>query len=325
MGYFASIIKDSRLNLSARRSQASSYLALNGQSAPELTVTARSVTGNRLRDDVAGRSPDAADTSLAPNVVASTESHEVTAENVNLPGPQTGGGQHVKKTHAIRSHRLPGDEHTGPDGPIDSTDEPKARSTDEPKARPLIQRKATATPASRASAATIAGMSAVPQPGGQSRNRPASQSERPSPQSAGGGIPHPARKHPTRIALPEGDRRPAAETIISGALPVEQQLVPGGESDPTPTAKPNHRAAAAGPIEATLKSRFTKPPLPAASTTTVHQTGNSRNAPAGHDNSPRVQIGQVNVIVEDSQVPTQSSSSPPRGRDLASRTFLRSL
>jgi len=318
MGYFASIIKDSRLNLSARRSQTPSFLALNGQSAPDHTVTARSVAGHRPHDYVAGRLSDAADTSLAPNVAAPTESFEVTAENVNLPGPQTGGGQQVKKTHAIRSHRFPGDEHTGPDGPIDSTDEPKARSTDEQKARPLLQRKAT--PASRTSAATIAGMSAVPQPGGQSRNRPASQSERSSPQSAGGGIPQPAR-----IVLPEGDRRPAAETIISGALPVEQRLVPGGESDPIPTAKLNHRADAAGPIEATLKSRFTKPPLPAASTTAVHQTGNSRNAPAGHDNSPRVQIGQVNVIVEDSQVPTQSPSSPPRGRDLASRTFLRSL
>jgi hypothetical protein len=57
----------------------------------------------------------------------------------------------------------------------------------------------------------------------------------------------------------------------------------------------------------------------------TRQVGNVTIAPAGQRDAPQVQIGQVNVIVEESRIPPKSSPGDRRGEDLASRTFLRSL
>jgi hypothetical protein len=65
--------------------------------------------------------------------------------------------------------------------------------------------------------------------------------------------------------------------------------------------------------------------MPASSMASAPHDENATYAAASHDDTPRVQIGQVNVIVEESRVSPKSPSGDQRGDDLASRTFLRSL
>jgi hypothetical protein len=106
---------------------------------------------------------------------------------------------------------------------------------------------------------------------------------------------------------------------------IEPEVTPVAERSAAPAGQPAHPAAAA-PIEAGLEHTKPKSASPVSSMMgSTRQVGNVKIAPAGQRDAPQVQIGQVNVIVEESRVPPKSSPGDQRGDDLASRTFLRSL
>jgi hypothetical protein len=119
--------------------------------------------------------------------------------------------------------------------------------------------------------------------------------------------------------------KPEVAAIEPVAPPIEPRTTSIAENYRTSIGQSNQVAEDARPIEATLKGIATKPPLPGSSMESAHQVGNIRIVEAGHSDTPRVQIGQVNVIVEESRVPPKSTPGDQRGDNLASRTFLRSL
>ncbi len=327
MGYFADIIKDSRFNLSARRGPVPPSQELDGQSSATVTASARSISGSRPRNFVADRSPDATDKSLAPAAAAPIESHAVSAEIVNAPKPKAKRIRRIDKAQSTRVHSGLGDEHADPGEPIEATDEQVTK--------PVIHRKGLTTSAPRPSAAGSPTVSGVRQPGIPSQGRlsvsqpssnPVGASHRPPNAAAS----QPTRERPTRTAIAAGESRQATpglseQPIEPEAPPTEQRTAPIAERFPAPAGQPHRPAAAAVPIEATLRASVTKPEMPASSMASAPHDGNATYAAASHDDTPRVQIGQVNVIVEESRVSPKSPSGDQRGDDLASRTFLRSL
>ncbi len=334
MGYFADIIKDSRLNLSARRGPVPPSQELDGQSSATVMAGAKFIPCRRPRNIVANRSPDAADKSLAPTAAAPIYSHAVSAQIVNAPKPKAKRLRRVDKAQNARLHSGPGDEHTDPGEPIEATDEQVTMS--------VIQRKALTTSASHPSAAGSPTVSGVRQPGIPSRGRLSVSQPSSNPVGASHWPPNAAasqspRERPTRTAMPAGESRqatpglseqsiePEAAMIEPEAPPTEQRTAPIAERFPAPTGQPHRPADTAVPIEATLRASVTKPEMLASSMASAPHDENATYAAASHDDTLRVQIGQVNVIVEESRVSPKSPPGGQRGDDLASRTFLRSL
>ncbi len=324
MGYFADIIKDSRINLSARGGPAAPSHSLAWQPTSADTPGATSIPGSRRRNFVASRSPDAADIKLVPTAAARIKSHAVPAEMFNAP-------KAVRKSKNPRPLRPPVDDQVGPGGPMESTE---AHLT-----KPVIQRKALTTPASAAAGPKMsrARHPDLPSQRPLSVSQPALNPQSSSLQPPSVGAPQPAQERPICIALAAGDRRqampgpseqpikPEVAAIEPAAPSIEPRTTSIAESYRTSAGQPNRVAEDARPIEATLKGTVTKPPLPGSSMESAHQVGNISIAAAGHSDTPRVQIGQVNVIVEESRVPPKSPPGDQRGDNLASRTFLRSL
>jgi len=324
MGYFADIIKDSRISLSVCGGPAAPSHSLAGQPTPADTAGSISIPGSRRRNFVAGRSPDTTDTKLVPKTAARIESHAMPAEMVNAC-------RAIKKSKDPRPLPPPVDDQVGPGGSM--------KSNEAHPAKPVIQRKALTTRVSAAAGPKMsrARRSDLPPQRPVSVDPSAVNPERSSLQPPSDGAPQPAQERPISTALAAGDRRqampgpsaqpikPEVAAIEPVAPPIEPRTTLIAESYRTSIGQPDQVAEDARPIEATVKGTATKPPLPGSSKESARQVGNIRIAVAGHSDTPRVQIGQVNVIVEESRVPPKSTPGEQRGDNLASRTFLRSL
>ena len=296
MGYFADIIKDSRLNLAGRRSPVPPAPDLDAKPSAAVTAGAEPTPGRPTRGLV-GKNPLAVvDVRLTP------------------PAPVE-----------PRADAGTGDDPAGPGRPIEATDAHVAE--------PVIQRKGFPPSATRPSTGPT--LSGLRQPDLPSQARPAGSRPASHPRAASfrppGAAAAPAvRQRPARQGLSGGHRRDAAtrqntRPIEPESTTIEPEATPVSERPEAPAGQPAQPAAAA-PIEAALKHTQPKPALPVSSMLEpTRQVGNVTIAPAGQRDAPQVQIGQVNVIVEESRIPPKSSPGDRRGEDLASRTFLRSL
>jgi len=159
MGYFADIIKDSRLNLAGRRSPVPPLPELDGQPLPAVTAGVGPTPGSPTRRWVGKKPPAVVDGRLTPTAAAPVEPNTVSAEIENAPQPKVKRLPRGKKSQDTRPHPGSGDEHAGRGGSIEATDAHVAM--------PVIQRKAVAT------AATGPTLSGVRQPDLPSRGRPA--------------------------------------------------------------------------------------------------------------------------------------------------------
>jgi hypothetical protein len=121
----------------------------------------------------------------------------------------------------------------------------------------------------------------------------------------------------------QSTKKPVA--IETEAAPIEQRGISKTEGCPTSNGQLHQIVEAAVPIEATVKDARVKPESPVSSMASTRPVGNARITPASHDSFPRVQIGQVNVIIEEARVPSLSPPVDQRRDDSASRSFLRSL
>jgi len=303
MGYFADIIKDSRQPLMAsRRPAPPSSFPIRPPSA-EFAADAGSRPERQAREPVTSRSQIHPDTRLSSTPATAVDSRSEPAEIGKAAGPKANRAQRVKKTGGTRSRRRTVD-------PIEA-----GREHD---VRPVLQRKTPAVaprhpsikdgPMISRSTSSRAGLPQVP-------TRAAA--------------PTPSGEAPARPALPTVDRRTAAagrsqRQIAPKAPLVEPETAPFVEPYPVPAGQPIRPADAAAPVEATIKTATIKPDSSASSMASARHVVNV-NIPSDGRGAPRVQIGQVNVVVEQSQVPAQSSPDYQRADDLASRTFLRSL
>jgi hypothetical protein len=299
MGYFSDIIKDSRMTPAGR--------------------SARRLAGKKA--------PDAADTNdsrLAPPEAVPVEPRRVSAEIVEAPRPKTRRSRRRKKSQDTRPRSGTGDEHAGPDGPDEATDANVAI--------PVIQRKTLTTSAPHSTAAanpTVrGGQSAWSSPGRPGVRRATSKRISASTRTPDAAAGSPMQMRSRRIDQPAGELR--EKTNRQHTPPIEPEIAadvteapPTAEPSVTPAARqPQRSEEAAVPVEA---QTIRKPALPSSAEGTVRQIENVYSTSAGRLDAPRVQIGQINVIVEESRIPPKAPPEDQRRDDVASRTFLRSL
>jgi hypothetical protein len=315
MGYFADIIKDSRLNLAGRRSPVPPAPDLDAKPSAAVTADAEPTPGRPTRGLVGKNPPAVVDARLTPT--APVEPRAVSAEIVKAPQSKAKRLPRVKKSQDIRVDDGSGDDPAGPGRPIEATDAHVAL--------PVMQRETLTTPAIRPSTAPT--LSGVRQPDLPSRGRPAvshpaSNRRAASFRPPGAAAVPPVRERPARR---EAATRRNTRPIEPEFAMIEPEATPVAERSVAPAGQPAHPAAAA-PIEAGLKHTKPKPASPVSSMMkSPRKVGNVKIDPAGQRDVPQVQIGQVNVIVEESRVPPKSSPGDQRGDGSASRTFLRSL
>jgi len=160
--------------------------------------------------------------------------------------------------------------------------------------------------------------------------RPASQRRSPSSRLPGAAADPLVQELSPHRALSAGERRekmhrPLAQPIEPENSAIKKEAPPPAELSARPAGQANRSTAADAPAPARLKGTNTKPALPVASFGSVQAIENISSASGGRIDLPRVQIGQVNVIVEESRLPPKSPPGDLRRDDSASRTFLRSL
>jgi hypothetical protein len=301
MGYLADIIKDSRLNPAGRRRPGLPMPDLDRKPWPDVTET-----GGPTRR-LAGQKPPAAIDGVEPDMQ--------TAETQAPPRSQAKRLPQVKKHREARtSHPAPGYEPTGPGAMIEALD---ANLT-----MPDIQRKVSTAAAQHPAGASSSTVSGLGQPDLPSRGRPALS--RPASLDPAGASAGPAVQGlPPRTALPVVQRRDAASPQNTRAMAPETTSV--AEDAPASAGRLKRAAESAIPAGARFKETPAKPALAVSSTGPVQPLKSIDPAPAGRFDGPRVRIGQVNVIVEESRMPPKAPPGDRRGDDSASRTFLRSL
>jgi len=301
MGYLANIIKDSRLNPAGGSRLGLTLPDLDRQPWPGVAQNGEHIPGRPPRR-LAGQNPPAAAGVVEPGTQA--------AETDAPPGPQAKRLPRVKKHRDARTpHPAPGYEPTDPGGMIEALD---ANLT-----LPVIQRKASTAAAQHPAGASSPKVSGFRQPDLPSRSRPAALD--PAATTDGPAV----QGLSPRIGLPVTQRRDAAPPQNTRPMPPEIAAVT--EDAPASAGRLKRTAESAIPVGARLKATPTKPALPVSSTGSVQSPKSVNPAAAGRLDGPRVQIGQVNVIVEESRVSAKAPPGDRRRDDSASRTFLRSL
>jgi hypothetical protein len=340
MGYFSNIIKDCRVNPDTHDS-------LRRSSAVPETVSYDGAAGalpmfeGRSRIRSTGRSPIAP---LAETERIGDNPQAFLTASAEIRGSTRPKG---KRTHAVsRIQNTRTDIEPSAD-PTKSAGSPVLTGKhDRP---PVIQRKemSASGPRPTMTARSAAGNVKPSEP--QTPTRPQMKPVKarpagPSRQSSGDAISQSFRPAPTRKATSTPNRPPAAPREAA-VLTHRQSAAPGPGKPPrkneladldsetahragsvVTSAGQSHRMIHTGvPVEATLKVGAAKPDLSVSLPAAAPHGRNAAPATAAHDDTPRVRIGQVNVIVEESRVPARTSSSSSRTGDLASRSFLRSL
>jgi hypothetical protein len=299
MGYLANIIKDSRLNPAGGIRPGLPLPNLDRQPWPDVAQTGEHIPGRPPRR-LAGQNPPAAADGVEPDA---------------LPRPQTKRLARVKKHRDARiPPPAPGYEPTDPGGMIEALDADLTM--------PVIQRNSSTAAARHPAGAGRPTVNGFRQPDLPSRSRlapsrpaaldPAATSDDPAVQGLS-----------PRIGLPATQRRDAAPPQNTRSMPPETAAVP--EDAPASAGRLKLTAESAIPVGARLKATPAKPALPVSSTGSVPSLKSVSTASAGRLDGPRVQIGQVNVIVEESRVSPKAPPGDRRRDDSASRTFLRSL
>ncbi len=315
MGYFADIIRDSRLNPASRRSPVPPVPVMNGQALP--AVTQEAVPGSPTRRLVGHKAPAAA---------AQIEPHTASAEIVSARRSNSRPSPRVKKSQYTRPSSA-GVKYLGSGGPLEAIDAHVAI--------PVIQRQVLTDAEPRPAAETGPTVSGSRQSDGPSRgrlaiSRPASKRRSASSRVQGAAADPLVQELSPHLALPAGERReevnrPLAQPIESENSLIKTEAPPAAEPSAAPAGQPNRSNAADASTPARLKGTTTKPSLPVGSIRSAQSVENFSSASAGRIDLPRVQIGQVNVIVEESRVPPKAPPGDLRRDDSASRTFLRSL
>jgi hypothetical protein len=306
MGYLANIIKDSHLNPAGGSRLGLPLPDLDRQPWPDVTQTGEHIPGRPPRR-LAGQNPPAAADVVEPDRQA--------AETDAPPRRQARRLPRVKKHRDARTpHPAPGYEPTDPGGMIEALDADLTL--------PVIQRNSSTAAAwhpARAGSPTVNGFR---QPDLPSRSRPAPG--RPAALDPAGASAGPAAQGLSpRVGLPVTRRRDAAPPQNTRPMPPETAAVT--EDAPASAGRLKLTAESAIPVGARLKATPAKPALPVSSTGSVPSLKSVSTASAGRRDEPRVQIGQVNVIVEESRVSPKAPPGDRRRDDSASRTFLRSL
>lgn len=311
MGYFADIIKDSRQPLVAsRRPAPPSSVPIRPPSA-EVAADAASRPAGQAREPVTSRTQIYPDTRLLPTPATAVDSRSEPAEIGKAAGPKAKRVQREKKSGETRSRRRPVDEHFDPVDPTEAGHEHTAR--------PVLQRK---SPAASPRHSSVKAGPTISRSTSSRAGSPQMPTRAAAPTLSGEG--------PVRPTLPAVDRGTAApgpsqQPKPPGTTLIEPGTAPFAEHSPASVGQPNRPADAAVPVEATIKTAIIKPDSSASSMASAHHVVNVNIPSGGRNGAPRVQIGQVNVVVEQSQMPTKSQPGYPRADDLASRTFLRSL
>jgi hypothetical protein len=298
MGYLADIIKDSRFNPAGRRRLGLTRPDLDRKPWPEVAQTG---------DHIPGRPPSRLAGGVEPDPQAAETDAPTRPQAKRLP--------RIKTYRDNRTpHPTPGFEPTDPGGMIEALD---ANLT-----MPVIQRKASTAAAQHPAGAGSPTVSGFRQPDFPSRGRP--EPSRPASLDPAGAASGPADQERPPRAVPQNEqRRDAASPQNARRMPPETAAV--AEHASASAGRLKRAAKSAIPVGARLEATPDNPALAVPSTGSVQSLKPVNTAAAGRLAGPRVQIGQVNVIVEESRVPPKAPPGDRRRDDSASRTFLRSL